>query len=43
VIERLELIPDPGERLRAILAAAFADRSGGIRDVACWPPRHIHW
>lgn len=34
VIERLELIPDAGERLRAVLAAAFADRSGGIRDAA---------
>ena len=34
VIERLELILDPGERLRAVLAAAFADRSGGIRDAA---------
>jgi AcrR family transcriptional regulator len=34
VIERLELIPDPGERLRAVLAAAFADREGGVRDAA---------
>src|SRR6266567_8866689 len=34
VIERLELIPDPGERLRAVIAAAFADRPGGIRDAA---------
>ena len=34
VIERLELIPDPGERLRAVLAAAFADRAGGVRDAA---------
>jgi len=34
VIERLELIPDPAERLRAVLAAAFADRPGGIRDSA---------
>ncbi len=34
VIERLELIPDPGERLRAVLAAAFADRAGGMRDAA---------
>src|SRR5919204_2270282 len=34
VIERLELIPDPGERLRAVLAAAFADRPGGVRDAA---------
>ena len=34
VIERLELIPDPAERLRAVLAAAFADRPGGIRDAA---------
>jgi AcrR family transcriptional regulator len=28
-----ELIPDPAERLRAILAAAFADRRGAIRDA----------
>jgi AcrR family transcriptional regulator len=34
VIERLELIPDPGERLRAVLAAAFADLTGGARDAA---------
>jgi AcrR family transcriptional regulator len=34
VIERLELIPDPGERLRAVLAEAFADRAGGVRDAA---------
>ena len=34
VIERLELIPDPAERLRAVLAAAFADRTGGVRDAA---------
>lgn len=34
VIERLDLIPEPGERLRAVLAAAFADRAGGIRDAA---------
>src|SRR6266516_1724669 len=34
VIERLELIPDPGERLRAVLATAFADREGGVRDAA---------
>jgi AcrR family transcriptional regulator len=34
VIERLELIPDPGERLRAVLATAFADRTGGVRDAA---------
>jgi AcrR family transcriptional regulator len=34
VIERLELIPDPAERLRAVLATAFADRVGGIRDAA---------
>jgi AcrR family transcriptional regulator len=34
VIERLDLIPDPGERLRAVLAAAFADRPGGMRDAA---------
>src|ERR1700730_11114455 len=34
VIERVELIQDPGERLRAVLAAAFADRPGGLRDAA---------
>jgi AcrR family transcriptional regulator len=34
VIERLELIPDPGERLRGLLAEAFADRAGGVRDAA---------
>jgi AcrR family transcriptional regulator len=34
VIERLDLIADPAERLRAVLAAAFADRPGGIRDAA---------
>jgi len=34
VIARVELIAHPGERLRAILAAAFADRPGGIRDAA---------
>jgi AcrR family transcriptional regulator len=34
VIERLDLIRDPAERLRAVLAAAFADRPGGIRDAA---------
>jgi AcrR family transcriptional regulator len=34
VIERLDLIADPAERLRAVIAAAFADRPGGIRDAA---------
>jgi AcrR family transcriptional regulator len=34
VIDRLELIPDPAERMRAVLAAAFADRAGGTRDAA---------
>ena len=34
VIERLELIADAGERLRAVIAAAFADRVGGLRDAA---------
>jgi AcrR family transcriptional regulator len=34
VIERLQLIPDPGERLRAVVAAALADRAGGVRDAA---------
>ncbi|MDP9326068.1 MAG: TetR/AcrR family transcriptional regulator [Candidatus Dormibacteraeota bacterium] len=36
VIERVELIPDPGERLRAVLAAAFSDRPGGLRDAAVY-------
>jgi hypothetical protein len=31
---RLELIADPAERLRAVVAAAFADRAGGVRDAA---------
>jgi hypothetical protein len=30
----MALIPDPRERLRAILAAALADRAGAIRDAA---------
>lgn len=34
VIARLELIQDPAERLRAVMAAAIADRPGGIRDAA---------
>ncbi|MFN2593997.1 MAG: TetR/AcrR family transcriptional regulator [Actinomycetota bacterium] len=34
VIERLQLVPDAGERLRAVLAAAFADQAGGARDAA---------
>jgi AcrR family transcriptional regulator len=34
VIERLELIADPAARLRAVMAAALADRAGGIRDAA---------
>jgi AcrR family transcriptional regulator len=34
VIARMALIPDPAERLRAILAAAFGDRYGGRRDAA---------
>src|SRR6478672_3058905 len=34
VISRLDLIPDPADRLRAVIAAAFADRSGGMRDAA---------
>ena len=34
VIQRLQLIPDPAERLRAVLTAAFADHSGGVRDAA---------
>src|SRR5437016_3090882 len=31
---RLELNPDPADRLRAVIAAAFADRPGGMRDAA---------
>jgi AcrR family transcriptional regulator len=34
VIERLALLPDPAERLRAVMAAALADRDGGLRDAA---------
>ena len=34
VIARLDLIADPGERLRAVMAPAFADRAGGVRDAA---------
>ncbi len=34
VIQRLELLPDPGERLRAVMASALADRAGGVRDAA---------
>ena len=34
VIARLSLIPDPAERLRAVMAAALADRPGGVRDAA---------
>lgn len=34
VIERLELIPDAGERLRAVMASALQDRAGGLRDAA---------
>jgi AcrR family transcriptional regulator len=34
VIARLELLPDPGERLRAVMASALADQPGGVRDAA---------
>jgi AcrR family transcriptional regulator len=34
VIARMALIPDPAEQLRAIMAAALADRPGAIRDAA---------
>jgi AcrR family transcriptional regulator len=34
VIARMALMSDPSERLRAILAAALADREGAIRDAA---------
>jgi AcrR family transcriptional regulator len=34
VIERLQLIPNPAERLRAVITAALMDRVGGIHDAA---------
>jgi AcrR family transcriptional regulator len=34
VIARMGLIPDAAERLRAIVAAALADRDGAVRDSA---------
>src|SRR5919202_138119 len=34
VIARLELIPSPPERLRAVMAAALGDQAGGLRDAA---------
>src|SRR2546426_3678342 len=34
VIARVALIPAPAERLRAVMAAALADRAGGGRDAA---------
>jgi AcrR family transcriptional regulator len=34
VIARVALIPDPAERMRAVMAAALADRAGGVRDAA---------
>lgn len=34
VIQRLQLIADPAERLRAVVAAAFGDVNGGVRDAA---------
>jgi AcrR family transcriptional regulator len=34
VIQSLEAIPDPAERIRAVAAAAHADREGGLRDAA---------
>jgi AcrR family transcriptional regulator len=34
VIERLQMLPDPGERLRAVIATAISDRAGGARDAA---------
>ncbi len=33
-IERVRVVGDPAERLRALTAAAFADRTGGLRDAA---------
>lgn len=34
VIERLRMIRDPRERLRAVMKAAVTDRAGGVRDAA---------
>jgi AcrR family transcriptional regulator len=34
VIERLQLITDPRERLRAVMTAAITDRAGGLRDAS---------
>jgi AcrR family transcriptional regulator len=34
VLQRLEAISDPAERIRAVMAAAYADVDGGIRDAA---------
>lgn len=34
VIQRLQLIPNPSERLRAVITAALMDRVGGVRDAA---------
>jgi AcrR family transcriptional regulator len=34
VIARVQLIPDPRERLQAVMAAALSDRAGGVRDAA---------
>jgi len=34
VLRRLDAIPDPAERIRAVMAAAYADVEGGIRDAA---------
>jgi AcrR family transcriptional regulator len=34
VIAHLDLIAEPAERLRAVIAAAFADSAGGMRDAA---------
>ena len=40
VIERLQLIRDPRERLRAVMDAAVTDREGGIRDAAFLSAAH---
>jgi AcrR family transcriptional regulator len=34
VLERLEALSDPAERIRAVMAAAYANVQGGIRDAA---------
>jgi AcrR family transcriptional regulator len=40
VIEQLQLIRDPRQRLRAVIEAAITDRDGGIRDAAFLSAAH---